>query len=189
MIGRLTGSATVITDRTLIIEAGGVGYLVYGLPELITKSSGQVLSLWTHLAVREDALDLYGFESRDERYFFELLVSGPGIGPKSALGILSLAPPATLRQAIVSGKTEYLTRVSGIGKKSADKIVLELRDKLGKIAISDADFEAEEDTLEALKALGYRLREAREALKKVPESVIDTTDRIKAALKILSQKR
>lgn len=189
MIGRLSGKVTPVNDRTIIVDTAGVGYLIHVLPEVASTTEGSALTLWTHLAVREDALDLYGFVNRDELYFFELLVNVPGIGPKSALGILSLAPPATLRQAIASGKTEYLTRVSGIGQKSAEKIVLELRDKLGKVATDEAAFAAEEDALEALKALGYSLREAREALKKVPDNVTDTTERIKEALKILSNQR
>lgn len=189
MIGKLSGPAETVGDKTLIVEAGGVGYLVNALPELVARAKGQILTLWTHLAVKENSLELFGFIEKDELVFFELLVDVPGIGPKSALAILSLAPPATLRQAIITGKTEYLTKVSGIGKKSAEKIVLELRDKLGKAATDDGAFEAEEDVLEALKALGYPLREGREALRQVPEEIKEAEDRIKAALKILSQKR
>lgn len=189
MIGKLTGAAEQAGDRSLVIETGGVGYLVNVLPELAAKARGGQLTLWTYLAVRENALELFGFAHKDELTFFELLVGVPGIGPKSALAILSLAPPATLRQAIVSGKTEYLTKVSGIGRKSAEKIVLELRDKLGKVAASEGRFVVEEDTLEALRSLGYPLREAREALREVAEEITETGERIKAALKILSQKR
>ncbi len=190
MIGKLTGRAEPAGERQIIMEVGGVGYLVYVLPETTAlANTGKELSLFTYLVVREDALDLYGFVERGELEFFKLLVGVPGIGPKSALAILALAPPATLHQAISSGKTDYLTRVSGIGKKSAEKIVLELRDKLGKVATSEESFMIEEDTLEALKALGYGLREAREALREVPAELKDTSERIKAALKILSQSK
>jgi Holliday junction DNA helicase RuvA len=188
MIGQLTGLATPLGEKTILIDVAGVGYLVQVLPELAALAKGQTLTVWTHLAVKEDALDLYGFENREELQFFELLVSVPGIGPKSALGILNLAPPTTLRQAIASGKTEYLTRVSGIGRKSAEKIVLELRDKLGKIATNDAVLEAEADAVEALKALGYSLREARESLRDLPEEVKDVGEQIKLALQRLNNR-
>lgn len=190
MIGRLKGIITPLGEKTVILETGGVGYLVHVLPDLIAQVRPEAeLVLWTHLAVREDAFLLYGFLSRDELTFFELLVSVSGIGPKSALAILSLAPPTTLRQAIVSGKTDYLTRVSGIGRKSAEKIIIELRDKLGKVATDDAAFEAEEDALEALKSLGYNLRAGRDALREVPAEIKETSERIKAALKILGRRR
>ena len=106
MIGKLTGVAEQTGDRSLIIEAGGVGYLVNVLPELAAKTRGSQLTLWTYLAVRENALELFGFTNKDELTFFELLVGVPGIGPKSALPFLSLSPPATLRQAIGLWETE-----------------------------------------------------------------------------------
>jgi Holliday junction DNA helicase RuvA len=144
---------------------------------------------WTYLVVREDALDMYGFTDQTEVNFFELLIGVSGIGPKSALAILSLAPPETLRKAITSGDTGYLTKVSGVGRKSAEKIVLELRDKLGAIDLPGLreDLERESDSIEGLQALGYSLREAREALRKVPDNVTDPSERIRQALKSLNK--
>jgi len=119
---------------------------------------------------------------------FELLINISGIGPKSALGILNVATPSMLRQAVAGKDTTYLTRVSGIGKKNAEKIVLELKDKL-KITKEDksVDMRSEGDALEALVSLGYNERDAREALKRVPKEVAGASERVKAALKILSR--
>ena len=120
-----------------------------------------------------------------------MLVSIPGIGPKSALAILSLADVATLTSAVTHGDSSYLTRVSGIGKKSAEKIVLELKDKLGTVPYEgdDEDLKDAADALEALTALGYSAKQAREALRKVPEGVKDTGTRLKESLKILGGNR
>ncbi|MDZ4284431.1 MAG: Holliday junction branch migration protein RuvA, partial [Patescibacteria group bacterium] len=143
------------------------------------------VSLWTHLVVRDDALELFGFRERDELSLFERLISVSGIGPKSALAILDLAPVETLRSAIARGDTSYLTKVSGIGKKTAQKIVLELRDSLASAREADSAGEDYGDVIDALTTLGYSAREAREALKKMPPSTADTSERIKAALKTL----
>ena len=142
---------------------------------------------YIHQVIREDANDLYGFTSRKDREFFELLISVSGIGPKSALNILSLVASDTLASAINSGSTSHLVKVSGIGRKTAEKIVLELRDKLGGISSEDssAGMSADADAIEAMKALGYDQNEAREALKKVSKEITDTGAKVKAALKML----
>jgi holliday junction DNA helicase RuvA len=189
MIAHLSGTLIDTDERFLVLSVSGIGYKVFTTAETIAKARKlEALSLWTHQVVREDALDLYGFFTKEERSFFELLISVSGIGPKSALGVLNVATIPSLRKAIASGETGHLTKVSGIGKKMADKIVLELKGKLGvddeadEIALRD-----EVDTLEALKALGYKHHEAREALKELPASIIDTGERVKAALKILGK--
>ncbi len=192
MIGELRGQIVDRTDKTATLLVGGVGYLIYissGTLAALPTNSETVVKLLTHLVVREDALDLYGFLEPAERALFRLLVGVPGIGPRSAISILSLAPTNILVQAIRAGKTEHLTRVSGIGAKSAQKIILELKDKLGAITdeTSDAFLTGEADALEALQTLGYSLREAREALKRVPEEVTEVNERIKQALKQLSR--
>ncbi|MCX6713160.1 MAG: Holliday junction branch migration protein RuvA [Candidatus Vogelbacteria bacterium] len=187
MIGQLTGTVVRQGERFLILNTGGVGYKVYTTPENIaalTASQSEV-AVWTHLVVREDALDLYGFPSEQELEFFELLITVSGIGPRSALAILSLAGLETLRQAIASGKSEYLTKIGGIGKKSAEKIVLELRDKVSKLGtFLPADkMETHDDVLAALETMGYTIKEAREAVKKIPTEITDTGEKIKLALK------
>ncbi len=194
MIGKLTGTITDREGRYIILEVNGVGYKLYVSTETAKDlaSAGKKdkpVCLWTYLAVRENALDLYGFSEKVELNFFELLLSVSGIGPKSALAILSLAPPATLEKAVLAGDSAYLTKVSGIGRKSAEKIIIELRDKLGSLASTSSgdQLRGESEAIEALQSLGYGLREAREALRQIPESITDMGDKIKAALKIISK--
>ena len=115
-----------------------------------------------------------------------MLISVSGIGPKTALNILNLAPIQAIKDAVGSGDVNHLTKVSGIGRKNAEKIVLELKDKLGENK-EQADLQGDIDSLEALKSLGYSTQEAREALKKVPEEVKGTSEKLKRALKILSR--
>jgi len=189
MIGTLRGTVTQTTDRAVILDVNGVGYLVFASTETLGRlKEGSPAALWTYLAVRENALDLFGFLDRNEKDFFELLLSVPGIGPRSALAILSLAPPEVLRKAILSNNTDYLTKVSGIGRKSAEKIVIELKDKIGKLAEHEHDGLVQaSDVIDALKALGYPQKDVREAVQKLPPDMTDTSEQIKEALKILSR--
>lgn len=190
MIAQLKGRLAHRDDKLVILDVGGVGYRLFVSTDTLARlpADGETAVFWTHLAVREDALDLYGFLDKAELDYFQLLIGISGVGPKSALSILSLAPPETLRRAILAGDTGYLTRVSGIGRKSAEKIVLELKDKLGKIADEEAgDLGTEADALDALRALGYTPREAREALGRVPAGIVDTSERIREALKSLGK--
>ena len=192
MIGELHGQIIDQNEKTVTLLVGGVGYLVYasaGTLSQLAVAGEQPVRLLTHLVVREDALDLYGFLESAERDLFRLLIGVSGIGPRSAISILSLAPTNLLIQAIRAGKTEHLTRVSGIGAKNAQKIILELKDKLGAITdeTSEAFLSGEADALAALQSLGYNLREAREALQRVPDEITGIDARIKAALQQLSQ--
>ena len=195
MIGSLKGKIVLKTEKFLILETTGVGYKVNVSSETLSKvnalqlRSGQndtLVSFWIHTHVREDILDLYGFLERQELEFFEMLISVSGIGPKGALTILGITSIETLRKAIGTGDTSYLTKISGIGKKTAEKIVIELRDKISEEK-SGASLQGELDALEALKSLGYSQNEAREALKKVFPNT-DTNAKIREALKILSGK-
>lgn len=191
MISKIEGKIDLLTEKFVIINVSGIGYKVNVSPEtLVSVRSEEKISLWTHLHVKEDALDLYGFTDRAELDFFELLIGISGIGPKSALGIISVAPIETLKKAIASGDISYLTKVSGIGKKTAEKIILELRDKLSarghKAEIGELSEEL--DATLALQTLGYSQSEAREALKKVSPDPIDINTRIKEALRILGGK-
>jgi holliday junction DNA helicase RuvA len=190
MIGTIRGNVTQINDKSVIIDVNGLGYVVYVSTDTLSHlHEGKGVALWTHLIVREDALDLYGFMEKNEKTFFELLIGVSGIGPRSALAILCLAPPDVLHKAIVSGNTDYLTKVSGIGKKSAEKIVLELKDKLAKLAEQDGSgLHQASEVLEALKAIGYSQKEAREAVQKLPAELTDTGEQIKEALKFLNSK-
>lgn len=187
MIGHLEGDVIGVRAGYAIVSAQGVGYKVYATRETLRGASeGSRIAVWTHLAVREDALDLYGFAEEADLNFFELLLMVSGIGPKSALAILDIAEVETLRSAIAQGNDSYLTKVSGIGKKTAAKIILELREKVGAGSVEAARvLEGEEDALEAMRSLGYSLQESRDALRKVPASITSTNDRLREALKLL----
>lgn len=188
MIGSLKGIVTHKDQKSILLDVNGVGYLIYLPTETLEKSSlGEEKLYLTHLAVRENALDLYGFSTEEELEFFTLLLSISGIGPRSALAILSLAGPETLRKAVLSEDTGYLTKVGGIGRKSAEKIILELKGKLGAIEEKD-NLGQDSEVLEALEAIGFSLRDSREVLKKIPPDIKNTNDRIKEAIKILGQK-
>lgn len=185
MISHIKGKLIHKSEKFLVVETAGLGYKVFATSELLDKSAlDQELSLWTYLAIREDSHDLYGFESKEELDFFELLIGISGIGPKSALNILSLANISTLKKAVSSGESGHLVKIAGIGKKNAEKIVLELKGKFGDSA---PDTREESDALEALKSLGYSYKDAYEALKKVGEKTSKTSDKVKEALKILGK--
>jgi len=176
-------------DRFVIIDIGGIGYKVFTSPEVLSMAGKkEKISLWTHLSVRENALDLYGFKEYPELEFFEVLIQISGIGPKTALGVLSTAPVDTIKKAIALGEISYLTKVSGIGKKTAERVVVELRDKMGAMdAATSIMFKEDEDVLQALQSLGYGNSEIREAIKNIPDDVSGINARIKEALRILGK--
>lgn len=188
MISYIKGKIIEIGDRHIVIETNSIGYKVYVTDDaLLTLKINETASLWTYLAVRENAMDLFGFLTKKEENFFELLIGISGIGPRTALGVLSAVSSDTLSSAIRSGSTAHLVKVSGIGRKTAEKIVLELKDKLGAVSGEDysEEMSSDADAIEALKALGYDAGEAREALKKVSKDITDTGAKIKAVLKML----
>jgi Holliday junction DNA helicase RuvA len=188
MIGSIKGKIILKKEKLLIVEAGGVGYKISVSPDVLskTKKLNDEIFLFIHTHVREDAFDLYGFLDYQELEFFEMLIGVSGIGPKGALAILGVATIETLKKAISTGDISYLTKISGIGKKTAEKIVIELRDKMGKVE-KGSSMQGELDALEALKTLGYSQNEAREALKKVSPDT-NTNTKIREALKILGGK-
>lgn len=191
MIAHIEGTIIYTGDKFLVIDTSGVGYKVYVTPETLSHYAKEShANVWTYMAVRETALDLYGFVTHDEMAFFELLLEVSGIGPKSALSILSIASIESLKKAIATGDTSYLNKVSGIGKKTAEKIVIELRDKLKDYKNQDNEHSTlrdESDIIEALKSLGYSHTDARDALKNVPSTIEGTNARIKEALKIIGR--
>jgi Holliday junction DNA helicase RuvA len=192
MIARLEGTISYNTDKYVIIDVSGVGYKVFlSTDAMMSINISDKYAFWIYTAVRENSIDLYGFPHIEELSFFELLLDVSGIGPKGALGILSMASVDTLTRAIATGDTGYLTKVSGIGKKTAEKIVIELRDKMkGRMGndTSNSSLREESDIIEALKSLGYSQNEARDALKNIPDEIKSTNARIKEALKILGNK-
>ncbi len=183
MISYLKGKIIEKDLKSVVLDVSGIGYKIYTKTASLNK--GKDTEFWTHLAVKENALDLYGFSKKEELDFFELLLSVSGIGPKSAIAILSMASLSNLRKAIATGDTGHLTKVSGIGKKNAEKIVLELKDKIQDLSGETHSLSGDIDALEALKSLGYSEQESREALKKASD-VKDTGEKVKKALKLLS---
>ena len=192
MISHIRGPVVEITDKYVVIETNGLGYRVFATTDTLRSLALDVeTKLYTYLAIREDAHELYGFLSSGERELFEMLISVSGIGPKSGLGILGLASIDLLSHAIASGDTGYLTKVSGIGRKTAEKIVIELRDKLASridIGKRPMELRGSGDVMDALKVLGYSEREIREVLGNIPEDIADTNARLKYALKLLGKK-
>jgi Holliday junction DNA helicase RuvA len=191
MISRLSGILIEKTPPQVVIDCNGVGYEVevpmstfYNLPELGIK-----VSLLTHMVVREDAQLLYGFGSEQEKSTFKQLLKVNGIGAKSALSILSGVSIEDLVQAVSMQEIGMLTRIPGIGKKTAERLLLELKDKFGAAGFASAGNQPKSvahDVLNALIALGYNEREALLAVKQLPAEVI-VTDGIKQALKLLSK--
>ncbi len=189
MIASLTGTIKKIGEKSIVLDVNNVGYRIFITADTLhSLKSGDKKSFFTYLAVRENALDLYGFTDHKEQDLFELLISISGIGPKGAINILSSVTVDTLINAIGSGSTNHLVKVSGIGKKTAEKIVLELKDKLGTLSSDEfgTGLNSDSDTIEALKMLGYGTEEARESLKKIDKTITDTGDKVKAALKVLN---
>jgi Holliday junction DNA helicase RuvA len=190
MIAKIEGQVSYIGNRFLIVDVHGVGYKLFVTNETLSLSKiDESIRLWVYTAVRENSIDLYGFLEMQDLSFFELLLNVSGIGPRSALSILSVAPVHILRKAIASGDTTYLNKVSGIGSKTAGKIIVELKNKLKEYEDDDTDSQSmkeEKDILEALKTLGYSQEEAREAVKRIPEEITEMNNRLREALKIIS---
>jgi Holliday junction DNA helicase RuvA len=190
MIGHLEGTVKKVSLLYAIIATGGVGYKVAATKDTLARlKAGSDAALWTHLAVRENALDLYGFSGEEELRFFELLLTVSGIGPKSALAVLDIASVETLRTAIASGNASYLTKVSGIGRKTAEKIVIELRDKVGAGSETiNNSLTGDQEAMEAMRSLGYSVQEARDALRNVPPEIEKASERLREALKLAGSK-
>jgi Holliday junction DNA helicase RuvA len=188
MIATLRGEISQIEENALIVEVGGVGLRVFVPAPLRGEAkAGEPVFLFTHLIVREDALTLYGFESQGDRELFNILLGVDGVGPKAALSILSTMTLDAIQRAVFADEPDLLSRAPGVGKKTAQKIALHLKDKLkpadslSKLAaISDADSEV----VAALTALGYSVVEAQAALQSIPKDAPDNTEeRLRLALR------
>jgi len=194
MIGRISGTLLEKHPPLVLVDVGGVGYEIdvpmstfYNLPVI-----GEKVALHTQLIVREDAHQLYGFSTHDERAAFRQLLKISGVGPKLALTILSGMSVAELSHVVAAQEVGRLTKIPGIGKKTAERLLLELRDKLPGAAAALLSSGAEpgpvarNDVLDALLALGYNEREASWAVKQLPAN-LDVSDSIRQALKFLSK--
>lgn len=195
MISMISGKVEELGTNHAVVSigspSGAIGYKVFTtIDTILGLKVGQNVKFWIHTRVREDALDLYGFVTKRDKELFELLITVSGVGPKSALNIMSLVSSDALISAVRTGSTAHLVKISGIGKKTAEKVVLELKDKVNTLAgyeggDSAAGMASDIDAIEALKALGYDAEESREALKKVGKDVKDVGAKVKAALKML----
>jgi Holliday junction DNA helicase RuvA len=193
MISSLQGNIDVVNTDSLIVNVNGVGFKV-SVPTSVLSELGMVgreVKLYTHLHVREDDLSLYGFGSVDELKLFETLISVSGLGPKTALGMLSAMSADQVAMAIASGSVEILTTIPGIGKKTADRLILELKDKVGGVMISSpAGRAAQEnaDVVTALVSLGYSVVETTRAVNSLPTGKkLSLEDKVKLALQYLGK--
>ena len=192
MIAYLKGKIIAKTTNYVILEAGSVGYQIYaGENFLASLNKGHEAEIYIHHRVREEASDLYGFSGLEELELFELLLSVSGVGPKSALAVISLASTHDIKEAIIRGDAGLLTKVSGIGKKTAERLVLELKNKVARISggmtLTGGGTSGSGDELDALMSLGYSVNEARVALNAVEPSITSSAGRVKAALKYLAR--
>jgi holliday junction DNA helicase RuvA len=187
MIASLNGTIIQRDSNSLIVEVGGVGLQVNAPASLCERVHlGERLHLYTYLVVRQDALTLYGFEGMDEREIFTQLLTVNGVGPRVAMSILSALEPDTIRRAVFHEQTDLLSRVPGVGKKTAQKIMLQLHDRIKAaegfgpvVAISEADSEV----LDALTSLGYSVVEAQAAIQQIPSGTPDyVEERLRLAL-------
>jgi Holliday junction DNA helicase RuvA len=185
MIAHVSGEVVEKTQSALIIDVGGIGYeVLVATGDFESANLGEKVKLYTHDHLRENAHELFGFSHLTAKRLFEMLISVSGVGPKMALAILSLGDAETTRSAIASGDHPFVQRASGVGKRLAERIVVDLKDKLGAPGVITTIGRpiAGDDALDALLALGYSLQDANEALAQV-DPKLDVQARIKTALK------
>ncbi len=192
MIAHIKGEVAEKFENSVIVDVNGVGYeIALTALDFDAINVGETQKFYTHHSVRENGEDLYGFSSLAAKKLFELLTSVNGIGPKAGMAILSLAAPEEVRNAIANADATFISKASGVGKKSAERVIVDLRDKVGlpshvgsaEIFTPASNIKPEKDeALDALIALGFPLKEATEALENVDKS-LSVEERIKAALK------
>lgn len=192
MIAYLKGDILLKSNNYLILKINNVGYQVFVGESFFSELKvGEEKELYVSHQVREEVSDLYGFRNIQELELFELLLSVSGVGPKSALGVLSIASVTDVKEAVLRGDADLLTKVSGIGKKTAERLILELRTKILKYTDKNTDLNNLSptlgDELDALMSLGYSLTDARQALSALEPGLNASGDRVKAALKRLSK--
>jgi Holliday junction DNA helicase RuvA len=193
MIALISGLIADKSEKYLIVmTSGGVGYKVGATPDTLSKITvGQSVKLYIYSHIREDTFDLYGFENKAELGLFELLISVSGVGPKTALTVMSSGSVLDIATAISKGDTDFFTSTPGIGTKGAQRIIIDLRNKVG--SVGDLDLSSDRATenkqiAEALKGFGFKESEAREAIKALPKGESLTLEqKIKLALKSLSR--
>jgi len=192
MISTLRGEVLEVNNDNLVVNLSGLGLRVF-VPSSVRQNAnaGELVLLHTHLVVREDALTLYGFDLREERDFFLILLGVDGIGPRIALAVLSSLSLDNIRQAVSNGQSEVFCRVPGIGKKTAQKMLLHLEDKVGSISRVEqlaSLTELETELIGALTGLGYSIVESQAAIQAIPkETDPDLESKLRAALNYFSR--
>jgi len=192
MISYLKGTVQIKKERyVVVVIQDQIGYRVYATTQLLERlNAGDEAAFFIYTHVREDAIELYGFTDHDELDFFEKLIGISGVGPRSALGVLSVAPLADIKKAVIHGDPALLQKVTSIGKKTAERIIVELKEKIAVGATDDSSAVSLTENIqliEALTTLGYRDGDIRKALRHIPPETKDLSDKIKEALKILSK--
>jgi Holliday junction DNA helicase RuvA len=194
MISVIEGKVEEIGDNYVVVSAGGVGYTLTVVPKILPilqKTEGPVkLHVYSRLNLREGTFELYGFPSREEMALFQTLTSVSGLGPRTAMNVLSTVEPHHLKEAVVNEDPKALRQVSGLGMKTAQRLVVELQGKVDWIASlsgSSTPLAEEQQALEALIALGYTQFQAKEALKDVAKEATSLSDRVRLALKLLGK--
>ena len=188
MIASIKGILTSLEDGLAILDVGGVGFAVF-VPNSINLRIGEQPVLYTHLHVRETELSLYGFLDPDEKHLFEVLLAVSGVGPKAALSVLSTLSVDTLRQAVLNDQPAVLSRAPGVGKKTAQSIVLHLKDKIKRQGLSGIQMnEDDADVIAALTALGFSIVESQRALQQLPRDVeLSLDEKIRRTLTMLGK--
>lgn len=192
MIAYLEGTVKFKGLNYIVLLTGGVGYKVY-VPVDIISSSGinDPLALFIHTYVKEDALDLYGFPTWEELVMFELFLGVSGVGPKTAISVFTAGKLPRIKEAIVKGDASFFMTVPRLGTKNAQKIIIELRPKLGNLGMLDLTQDSGEtkEIIDALRTFGFNAAEAKEAIKAIADKEGNTSDKIRMALKYLGQKK
>lgn len=185
MIRTLRGNVLEVHVSFCILEVAGVGYEVRTTGSVLSSISAGTPSLfYVHDHIREDARDLYGFLAYDQLELFERLLSVSGVGPKVALTLMSAGSAGSVRKAILEGDLNFLTSIPGVGKKTAQKIVLDLK---GRLVEEEGMSSGDTEVIDALVSLGYASGDARKAVQALPASIVDVSARIREALKMLSK--
>ncbi len=185
MIALLTGTVVESNEKSLILDVGGIGYRIAVNTSLRDMAQqGRQLTLRIHHHISDDEESLYGFDTKETLEFFELLLTVPSVGPRTAMGVLEVAPPPILRQAVTEGDMELLTKVSGVGKRTAERIIVELREKITAPSGKGTPGTLQHEVIEALVSIGYNQTQARAAVRKLPKSVQTVQEAVKMALKV-----
>lgn len=192
MIGYLSGTVRAVRKNYIILATDYVGYKVFVTPQvLLSMEQAKKISLFIYTHVREDVLALYGFSTLSEQEMFEMLISVSGIGPRMAMSIMSVGDLAMIRSGIINGDAAVFTKVSGVGRKTAERLIVELKERIAPAGEDEDDIRAlsrdHADVLDVLEALGYSKTEARSALAQIPKEITESQEKIREALRSLAK--